>query len=644
MLGPDHPAVAAVLNNIASGLFKKGKLAEAEPLLRRSLSILEVALGRDDPRLARIYESLSILQLADGSENSAITGLRQSVRILDVSLRTSSTEDYAAGLIRTGQDTRHVIYGLPLVLAQLPDAVDLAMRTALLNQSRTIEIGMLASRALQSNLKTPEQKARYQRMQDLLGQRANLLKQSTKNPGNLGEDQKLLWDAQQIEQALTHEVGVGSSQGLPRMDEILERVAARLPPEGALVQVVIGATTNYSHVQDLLTNLVPHYVALLLLPNRDVQAIDLGSFEQVHPKVQAWLGELAAEPPNPKYIEQTAQAYARQLSKSQAAYAQLFRPIDEVLKHKRVRHVVVAPDGVLNAVPWGALHDGTQYLVDRFQIQYVSAGRDLLSTRALNPTHGALVLAATDAPDQRPLEQARKAGPVLARELHGKLLGGQAATEQNLRQRESPYALTLISHGVFQDGTFVNKGMSVRPRRTRRSGQSLSFESIADEFPLMKLDEQWEWDAEDAMQRSALALMPGKQAQTDSRQDGWLTGAEVRELNLRGTQLVTVLACQSGKGGLSLGQGVYGLRRAFLQAGAETVVSTLWSVDEPSATELVKQYIHKLINTPDQERIAAMEEAMKEMRNQPKYKHPYYWAPFVVMGMDGPLRPPTTDL
>jgi CHAT domain-containing protein len=101
-----------------------------------------------------------------------------------------------------------------------------------------------------------------------------------------------------------------------------------------------------------------------------------------------------------------------------------------------------------------------------------------------------------------------------------------------------------------------------------------------------------------------------------------------------------VLACQSGQGALSLGQGVYGLRRAFLQAGAETVVSTLWSVEEESATELMKRYTHKLVSQPNKGRVETMEEAMKELREQERYRHPYYWVPFVVMGMDGPLRPP----
>ena len=108
-------------------------------------------------------------------------------------------------------------------------------------------------------------------------------------------------------------------------------------------------------------------------------------------------------------------------------------------------------------------------------------------------------------------------------------------------------------------------------------------------------------------------------------------------MNLQGTKLVMLLACKGAAGGLSFGQGVYGLRRAVLQAGAETVVGTLWSVEEKSASELAKKYMTKLWTDKKATRVGAMEAAMKEMRKDPRYSHPHYWAPFVVMGMDGPL-------
>lgn len=116
----------------------------------------------------------------------------------------------------------------------------------------------------------------------------------------------------------------------------------------------------------------------------------------------------------------------------------------------------------------------------------------------------------------------------LARELKGFLLGGREATEDNLRQAQAPYVLTLISHGIYQDGVFVkDKGVHVRPSQGRAMGLRMFPESLV---PAAGIDVAQEWDIEESMHRSALALIPGDRAQANSRQDGWLTGEGAREL------------------------------------------------------------------------------------------------------------------
>jgi CHAT domain-containing protein len=79
---------------------------------------------------------------------------------------------------------------------------------------------------------------------------------------------------------------------------------------------------------------------------------------------------------------------------------------------------------------------------------------------------------------------------------------------------------------------------------------------------------------------------------------------------------------------------VYGLRRAFLVAGAETVVMSLWKVNDETTRALMEAYYHHLLE--GQGRATAMREAMRELRLT--QAHPYYWAPFIAMGRDTPLR------
>jgi CHAT domain-containing protein len=103
-----------------------------------------------------------------------------------------------------------------------------------------------------------------------------------------------------------------------------------------------------------------------------------------------------------------------------------------------------------------------------------------------------------------------------------------------------------------------------------------------------------------------------------------VTALELAGLNLWGTQLVVLSACDTGRGDVRLGQGVYGLRRAFLVAGAETVMS-LWKVNDETTRTLMEAYYHHLLAGLG--RATALREAMRELRRtQP---HPHYWAPFL---------------
>ncbi len=113
-----------------------------------------------------------------------------------------------------------------------------------------------------------------------------------------------------------------------------------------------------------------------------------------------------------------------------------------------------------------------------------------------------------------------------------------------------------------------------------------------------------------------------------------MTALELAGLNLWGTQLVVLSACDTGRGDVKVGQDVYGLRRAFLVAGAETVVMSLWKVDDETTSTLMEAYYRNLL--AGQGRAAALREAMRSLRlTQP---HPHYWAPFIAMGRDTPLH------
>jgi CHAT domain-containing protein/Tfp pilus assembly protein PilF len=626
-LEPDHPSLATTLGNLAGVLKDQGKLTEAESLFRKSLAIEEKKLEPDHPSLATAHANLSVLRLARGDLMGAVAEEQKSIQGFDQQLRTSLTEDQAEALLTANSAGENFVYGLPLLSGAPPEAGRLAMSTAMLFKGRTLEAGRMVRRKLQQGLKTEAQKQKYQTMVELLGQRDQELSRLAQGSGQRDKAQQLLWQAQKLERELSKEVGVMSSADVPTLENVTQKVAQalRTDSDAVLVEVGLAMTADYSRGSnmEIAKTGAFHYVAMMLFPSGEVRVVRLGGKDEVESVAATFLAALNSGSKDMKAV-------------AQAAYSALFAPLEKELGG--ANRIILSPDGALSAIPFAALHDDKGYLVERLSFRYVSSGRDLLEVPSQQPTGQPAVMMATRVPGQNPLPDAEQTGRELAQMQRAKLTTG--ATDGQVLVQQSPSVLTLISHGYFRAET-KTYGMSARlptaPKQRVRPKymNQMAFERDSPaQAPVVMAEKE---NTEELMNSAGLMMMPGPTASTDSKQDGRLTGVEVREMNLQGTKLVMLLACNGAAGGVSFGQGVYGLRRAVLQAGAETVVGTLWSVEEKSASDLAKRYMTKLWTDKKATRVGAMEEAMKELRQDPRYSHPHYWAPFVVMGMDGPL-------
>jgi CHAT domain-containing protein len=117
----------------------------------------------------------------------------------------------------------------------------------------------------------------------------------------------------------------------------------------------------------------------------------------------------------------------------------------------------------------------------------------------------------------------------------------------------------------------------------------------------------------------------------DSRgEDGLLYGFEIEGLDLRGTELVILSACQTALGDVHAGQSVAGLRQAFQIAGAKSVVATLWSVEDRAATRLTIGFLKGL--TAGSAPAVALRNAQLALLRTPATAHPFYWGPFTLTG------------
>jgi CHAT domain-containing protein len=109
--------------------------------------------------------------------------------------------------------------------------------------------------------------------------------------------------------------------------------------------------------------------------------------------------------------------------------------------------------------------------------------------------------------------------------------------------------------------------------------------------------------------------------------DGWLAASDVMRLDLAGA-LVTLSACESGRNEVFAGDELMGLTRAFLGAGATTLVASLWLVQDETTAELMENWYEHL--SEGSGRATALRNAQLMLKD--KYPHPYYWAPFVLIG------------
>lgn len=197
----------------------------------------------------------------------------------------------------------------------------------------------------------------------------------------------------------------------------------------------------------------------------------------------------------------------------------------------------------------------------------------------------------------------------------GNLLTQAQATEARLKQLHGPRLLHIATHGFFLRDNELPAAV-LKP---------VGFSQGQVAGPM----------GENPLLRCGLALTGANVRRSGAKDDGILTAAEVAQMDLRGTQLVVLSACETGVGDVQNGEGVYGLRRALVLAGAESQVTSLWKVADEATKDLMVDYYKRLLK--GEGRSEALRNAQLSMMKSKDRSHPYYWAAFVPIGDWTPL-------
>jgi CHAT domain-containing protein len=317
---------------------------------------------------------------------------------------------------------------------------------------------------------------------------------------------------------------------------------------------------------------------------------------------------------------------------ARALYDAIIAPLRPALE--AVRALLIAPEAELHLMPFAALLDPEhQPLLSRYLITYLTSGRDLLSSGQASAAKRAPAIFADpdfgprpgSVPERPTLHFEPRAGMAAEaadlRELlpSAALFTGTRATEDRVRAQHGPVLLHFATH-AFVRGDAPPPGMDARSPRARRSIYLESSDPPAiDDAP---------------MRRAGLALAGANQA-LESTGDGILTALEIAQLDLLGTELVTLGACDTGLGEIRRSEGIHGLRRAFLLAGARAVVSSMWKVSDAATRTLMTAFYRRLLTSMP--RGEALRQAQIELLRVAATAHPFFWAAFTLSGDRGSL-------
>jgi CHAT domain-containing protein len=258
------------------------------------------------------------------------------------------------------------------------------------------------------------------------------------------------------------------------------------------------------------------------------------------------------------------------------------------------------------------------------------SARDLVANApAYPPRNPAIVLANPVMPPAPipgasfpPLNAAAAEGRAVQALLPGSaFLTGAAADERTLLGAPAPRILHVATHAFF-----LSAGLA---RPEGGSGErGLALQTSGPSTPRAGMGA---WDTKEAWMRTAVVLAQPQGAGPSD--DGLATAYEIMASDLRGTELVTLSACETGRGELAVFHGVTSLQQAFLTAGARSVLASLWEVDDLSTSLWMKEFYRAL--AAGSSRVEAVGHAMDVVRSQ--YPHPFHWAPFSLFGAIGPL-------
>lgn len=670
--GARHPNVASGLINLGEIHKALGAYALAEPLLVEALSIQCAVYTDTHPAIAQSLGYLAELRAAQGDFSSAMSLIRDS----------STIDSQMIGHIFSFGSERQRMAYVATLRARFDIALSLFVQLAPTTRDAAAFAldACLRRKALGAEALAVQRDAALSRyhpqlavdLHQLTQVRARIAQALLYGPAPGDEDTRQedieVWKREQeeLEALLARQIPEMNLAERLRTADCLS-VADALPQGSALIEFVRWTPYQFDAVR-AHTNTVwqtDRYLAFVLpagLPDH-IAFVDLGACAPIDEAIATWgktvsmtgivdanTGVAARHLKPSLEISQELTADVDLQNAGTCLRTLVFDPLLTALNGRT--RLILAPDGELTRLPFETLPLGpNRYVIDAFALSYVSTGRDTVRFGASSAGHPDVPLVVAD-PDydlanvdgeneqhlayvsgvasdlQRDLREGvsrftRLPGTRAEGELVGRLLDvtaavGSDAVKARVQASQSPRILHIGTHGYFLPAR-TSFSDSPSPHMVEQTSLNERFGRLA------ALDNPY--------LRCGLALAGANTwlaggAPPNEAGNGLLTAEDIAGLDLRDTRLVVLSACDTGLGDIHLDEGVLGLRRAFGEAGAQAVVSSMWNVPDHHTYLLMSRLYQHLLTC---ESVAtALRSAQQEVKRT--YPHPYFWGAFVCHG------------
>lgn len=610
-LGLRHPETAASLASLARHHHLMGKFAEAEPLYQEALAIQREVLGPFHPDTLKTLENLAYLQWELGRPDPARETARQAIKGQERQL--NSIAAFTAEQQRLEFQRKFSPSSLAANLGGVTDLAETVLRTKGFVLDSLLEDQLAAQASQDPSVKPILDRLRLISRQltqlEFGGQRAEA--DDTPSDGRTGRRETLEKQKTELESQFFRKIaGLGRARRALQID--LRQIQAALSRNTALVEFI-----RYEHHLGRL-RFEPHYGALVLAHGQEPKWVALGRAAELEEQIRLYQRYVR------RHIKKTTM-----IRLLRSLEERLWEPIEQALP-PRVEGVVISPDGELDFVSFATLLTADQqFLGQKHILYYMTNGRDLLWRSPSRTASKDLLIFANPVFTGKTGSHETRLTPLPGTRREANFLSGQAsswglaaatflgsqASEPALDRVVSPRVLHLATHGLL-----LNE----------------------DDLPGAKSSL-----LHHPMRRSVIALA-GAQATLDSWQkgrappvdaDGIVSAEEVAGLDLRGTWLAVLSGCDTGTGEARAGEGVLGLRRGFIRAGAENLLVTLWAIEDDHTVRIIQDFYSRAMTTGNAPRALAetQRDWLVRLRNEEGLSTAVRIAGPFILSFQGPL-------